>query len=731
MTELLSPAGEYESFLGAINAGADAVYLAGNMYGARASAVNFTEEEIIKALNYAHLFGKKIYLTVNTLTKDEELSKLYDFIRPLYLSGLDACIVQDMGVFSFLKECFPSMDLHISTQAVVTSKEGALFYKNEGASRVVLARELTLPEIEDITKAGIETECFIHGAMCYSYSGACLFSSFLGGNSGNRGRCKGPCRQPYKTNGKEDYILSLKDMCTIDILDKLVKADITSFKIEGRLKSPSYSAGVTSVYRKYLDMVLENPDKKYTVDSKDRELLNNLYSRSGSGTGYYDRVKSPKMITFEKGSYNKVDEDDEKKIYDTFIKNPKKLPVNVKVSALCGKPFAFSVKCAEDDKVFANTQSDDCIEVASKSPTSKEDIVKHAGKMGSTPFVVNSIDVDIDNGFVPASLINTLRRDACDELEHKLYDKFMRCDDSHPKTIGNDVVINDDEIYGNRYLSKNTDSLDNGYRRAFVESFEQFEYLNSCSYFDSVVVNADILFDESFEKSKECLKKKLYFECPPIVRKQNSSFIRKCIEKIKDFGFEGVYFNQIDEYMFCKDLLSGLIVCANTNIYAYNSESISFYKRFFSKLQAPVELSFKDVVSLNCKDFEIMLYGRAPLMQTANCIMLDRGDCKADKKDRCSFVTLNDRLNIDFPVRLRCSDSLCFNTIYNSKPNSLHKYFKKYKDLGYNKFSYRFTNESIKEIEEVTLFYNSLEMGENAENPTFLYTNGHLKTGIL
>ena len=306
MVELLAPAGEYKSFLGAISAGADAVYLAGNMYGARASAVNFSEEEIIKALRYAHLFNRKIYLTVNTLTKNNELDKLYTFLKPLYESGLDGVIVQDAGVFGYIKDNFKDLDIHVSTQAVVTSRYGAEFYRNLGAKRVVLARELTLPEIKDITAAGIETECFIHGAMCYSYSGMCLFSSFLGGNSGNRGRCKGPCRQPYTVSdghekSKEAYYLSLADMNTVDIIDKLIDSGIYSFKIEGRLKSPSYAAGVTSVYRKYIDFCLENPGKELRISEEDRHMLSVLYSRTSTCRGYYERVNSPKMVTVEKG----------------------------------------------------------------------------------------------------------------------------------------------------------------------------------------------------------------------------------------------------------------------------------------------------------------------------------------------------------------------------------------------------------------------------------------------
>ena len=236
--ELLAPAGNYEALTGAIAAGADAVYLGGDSFGARAYADNFTQEEICKGIQYAHVFQRKIYLTVNTLVKEKEFIRLYDFLLPFYETGLDGVIIQDLGVFTFIREHFPNLSLHVSTQMTVTGSYGAEFLKKEGASRIVPARELTLEEIKTIKKnVDIEIETFVHGAMCYCYSGQCLFSSILGGRSGNRGRCAQPCRLPYKVNGgREEYPLSMKDMCTINILPELIEAGIDSFKIEGRMK---------------------------------------------------------------------------------------------------------------------------------------------------------------------------------------------------------------------------------------------------------------------------------------------------------------------------------------------------------------------------------------------------------------------------------------------------------------------------------------------------------------
>ena len=242
--ELLAPAGEPESFYGAINAGADAVYLAGDQYGARAYARNFTQEELISCLRYAHLFGKRIYLTVNTLMKEKELEDLPSYIRPFVEEGFDGVIVQDLGAISLLHEIYPALPLHASTQMSVTGTNGANLLKEMGVVRIVPARELSLEEIANLKKESqLEIECFIHGAMCYCYSGQCLFSSILGGRSGNRGKCAQPCRLPYRMvidgkPGKECYPLSLKDMCTIEILPKILEAGVDSLKIEGRMKKP-------------------------------------------------------------------------------------------------------------------------------------------------------------------------------------------------------------------------------------------------------------------------------------------------------------------------------------------------------------------------------------------------------------------------------------------------------------------------------------------------------------
>ncbi|MCI8293989.1 MAG: U32 family peptidase, partial [Hespellia sp.] len=303
--EILAPAGTYESFRAALSAGADAVYLGGNHFGARAFAQNFTEEELLQAIDEAHLHGRRVYLTVNTLLKEEELSnQLFSYLRPLYCQGLDAVIVQDLGVLRCVRRWFPDLELHASTQMTVTGRLGASFLKEYGVKRVVPARELSIEEIREIkAKTGLEIECFVHGALCYCYSGQCLLSSLIGGRSGNRGQCAQPCRLPYLFEGRKGYLLSLKDICTLDLIPELVEAGIDSFKIEGRMKKPEYVAGVVSMYRKYVDLFLQAGKKNYQVAEEDRERLMDLYNRGGFHEGYYHTQNGPEMVSLSRPNH--------------------------------------------------------------------------------------------------------------------------------------------------------------------------------------------------------------------------------------------------------------------------------------------------------------------------------------------------------------------------------------------------------------------------------------------
>ena len=302
--EILAPAGSFEAFRAALAAGADAVYAGGQKYGARAYAENFTEEELIRAIRTAHLLGRKFYLTVNTLLKSAEIRELGDYLAPFYENGLDAVIVQDVGVLEYVRSRFPGLDIHASTQMTITGAHGARFLQASGASRIVPARELSLGEIREIRRTtDLEIECFVHGALCVCYSGQCLLSSMIGGRSGNRGQCAQPCRQQYVFDGKKQYFLSPKDICTLELIPEMAEAGIDSFKIEGRMKKPEYVAGVTAMYRKYTDRYIREGREGFRVDPADREMLMDLYNRGGSSEGYYRQHNGRNMISLSRPNH--------------------------------------------------------------------------------------------------------------------------------------------------------------------------------------------------------------------------------------------------------------------------------------------------------------------------------------------------------------------------------------------------------------------------------------------
>lgn len=486
--EVLAPAGTYECFRAAINAGADAVYLGGSMFGARAFAGNFEEAELIKAIRTAHLYGRKVYLTVNTLLRNDELEKLVQYVKPYYEEGLDAVIVQDYGVFAVLREAFPGLDLHASTQMTITGKYGAQLLKDMGAARVVPARELSAKEIRDIyDNVNVEIESFVHGALCYCYSGQCLLSSMIGGRSGNRGRCAQPCRLTYSANGiSEKYLLSPKDMCTIEAVPDILDAGVYSLKIEGRMKSPEYVAGVSYAYRKYVDMYLEKGRDGYRVEEQDIRQLMDLYNRGGFCKGYYYAQNDKSMMTFDRPNHQgivignikngelilsqevnpgDVLEFPDGSEYTTptgkksgrlalpkgVLKNPKngaavyrtrnnellgqlragyidndiKIPVRMEIFLKSGERACLKLLSGDKELVVYG----DVLEPSDKRPAVREDVVKQLKKLGGTAFSSDegSIVTDIQGSpFVPVRLLNDLRRNALEELESMLLSGYKR-----------------------------------------------------------------------------------------------------------------------------------------------------------------------------------------------------------------------------------------------------------------------------------------------------------------
>lgn len=507
IAELLAPAGSVETMYAAFAAGADAVYIGGSRFGARAYADNAESESLLDAIDYAHLHGKKLYLTVNTLLKEQEMDELYEYLLPFYCQGLDAVIVQDFGVFRRVREWFPDLAIHASTQMIMSGELSAEKLKELGATRIVTPRELSLNEIRSIHKScDLEIESFVHGALCYCYSGQCLFSSIAGGRSGNRGRCAQPCRMAYSVeqNGKvilpqqKGYILSPKDLCTIEILPKLIEAGVYSLKIEGRMKKPEYTAGVVSIYRKYLDCYLANPKAPYRVSEADKKHLLGLFNRKGFTDGYYTRHNGTSMITYTAPDFRAGEDVFLEKIRTDYIGTKLKENIKGTVKIYQGKPAILSVTAAaacEDGhagemKEKEVTVSAGMVQEAKSRPLTKEAIQKQMEKLGDTDFSWEALTIETDEAsFCPVGVLNELRRAGVQSIKDELLKVWHR-----------ESVISGETF---KEKAKKTVTDEQGLAliwHASVETKEQFEVLLSQDWISQVTIDSHICEPDQYEK---------------------------------------------------------------------------------------------------------------------------------------------------------------------------------------------------------------------------------------
>ena len=545
--EILAPAGSWDSLCAAVCAGADAVYIGGSRFGARAYADNLNEEQMLEAIDYVHLHGKKLYMTVNTLLKECEIKELYAYLLPYYRQGLDAVIVQDIGVMEFVRKHFPDLALHVSTQATVTGTPGAGFFGKIGAERIVPARELSLQEIREMKeKTGLEIECFVHGAMCYCYSGQCLLSSMIGGRSGNRGQCAQPCRLPYSVSGKKpEDLLSLKDMCTIELLPDLIDAGIDSFKIEGRMKQPEYVYTVVSMYRKYVDLYLQTGRKGFRVAPDDLRLLENVYRRRGYSEGYYRQHNGKDMISF-----GRLANDSEQENLPDNYKN--KVKINGKLILSEGKHAKLFLS-DENERLSVQIQGE-MVQTAKNQPLDHERIEKQMRKTGNTEFVFASLNIETEGSiFLPMQALNVLRRDGMEKLQNAMLIHYRR----EPKVI---------ESAASKEAVKdmNPPAL-----HACVQKKEQLLAVLENEAISSVYVDEAIGFDEDVCKiCREVRSEKrrmLFLAMPYIFRRKAIDLYEKRYELILQ-SYDGVLIRNWESYEWLKTKgYSGKIV-ADANL---------------------------------------------------------------------------------------------------------------------------------------------------------------------
>ena len=698
--ELLAPAGNLEIFKGVIESGADAVYVGGSMFGARAYANNFTEEELLEAIDFAHLRGVKVYLTVNTLIKNSEFSKLYDYLLVYYKRGLDAVIVQDIGVVKAIHEYFPSLEIHTSTQMTVTGADGVRFLSQFGVTRVVMAREVSLAEMKRIhEETGMELEAFVHGALCYSYSGQCLFSSILGGRSGNRGRCAQPCRLPYTVEGKKDeYILSLKDMCGIKALDKLHDAGVYSLKIEGRMKQLEYACGVVKYYRSYIDSMKPVTDADY-------DRIKALGNRCGFTDRYYFDHNGSDMVTYVKPNFvsNAAEPSPEKR----------KLSIEGELVLREGKPGSLTVKRGD----VTYKASIEPVSAALKAPLDKKAAIDRINKTGDTDFEFSHIKAQIgENVFVPNGALNKLRRDAisglCDKLLKKYYRNDARYADMSRLTALPEHVVKSDAAHDEAINDYTT--ICSCMTRAQLDTLISYDCFD-VFYLDFDMYDRKTLIQQFADDVKSLTKrnKKVYLMLPTIFRADSSDYFVSIAKELDKVSFDGFVVKNYEELYLTENLFTGKKVILDHNMYTFNDVSKSaFFEHGVSGDTVPLELNSREIMHRNNIGSQMIVYGYYPLMTTANCVHKNTKGC--DKKQK--LIYLKDRYNKSFAVCNNCKE--CYNTIYNSLPTMLTKNISKLKEAGIRSFRYSFTIETPKQIKAVM------------DDKVAEYTNGHYKRGV-
>lgn len=744
--ELLAPAGSFASLKAAVAAGADAVYMGGARFGARAYAQNADQDEMIAAIEYAHLHGCRLYMTVNTLFKENELGELYEYLLPYYKAGLDGVIVQDLGALSFIREHFPEIELHASTQMTITSVYGAKELKRLGCCRVVPAREVSLEEIRRIyDETGMDIETFVHGALCYCYSGQCLMSSLIGGRSGNRGRCAQPCRLPYRVYeqekgtavNKEDQkcVLSMKDLCTLDILPQILEAGVFSLKIEGRMKSPRYTAGVVRIYRKYLDRYLEYGSEGYYVEPEDKKELLDLFDRGGFTSGYYTRHNGRDMIALkEKPEFRETN----KELFDfldrEYVETEKKEPVEGYAYLAEGLPSVLTLTCGDISVTVSGQEP----QAAKNQPMTREKVIRQLGKTGATAFEFTELEAEVCGAlFLPVQALNELRREGFEALTEAIQNQWRRkapeagevqngadSGEKSSRAAGCAGPV-PDESAGKRPM----------YLTVSAETGDQLSAALAVPEVRRICLDASSFQPERWAEFVQLIHqagKECYLTLPHIFRTHAIGFFRTYRSCLELAGFDGLLIRAFEEIQWMREEQISFSASFDASVYAWNHGAVHTLKEEQAAfITAPWELNSRELepVFEACRreglPAELIVYGRAPMMVSAQCITKTVKGCS-----KCpSLLWMKDRTGARLPVQNHCA--FCYNTILNPLPVSLHGCADSVKRLAPEGLRLCFTIETGEETKAVlNAFAAEFIRGENAEPPFTEFTRGHFRRGV-
>ncbi|MBE6535899.1 MAG: U32 family peptidase [Ruminococcaceae bacterium] len=604
LPELLSPAGSYEALTAAIEGGADAVYIGGVAFNARINAKNFTYEEMKKGIALAHSYGAKVYIAANTLVYDRELDEFLRAAEDAYKGGADALIIADVGAAREVAKRIP-IELHASTQMSGHGLESARVLADVGFSRMVCAREMSKEDIAAFTRTSpIEAEVFVHGALCVCHSGQCLFSSLVGGRSGNRGECAQPCRLPYEKNGKngkngKSYPLSLKDLCLAEHIPELCDMGVASLKIEGRMKSPEYVRDVTSAWRRLLDL-------RCAASKEDVRQLAEVFSRDGFTDGYFNRKISNGMLGI------RTDEQKSRtRELEPFSGLTRNIRLDMSVSVRADAPATLTVTRTDNGK--SATAVGDVAQPAKTAPIDENTVRKSLSKLGDTPYRLGNMTIELDEGLMlPISALNALRRSALAALDGQSERAgIVQAEKSHPTErrtpMRTAVFYEPDEIPRSAY-------------EFFDVIFTPIEkYMGNTS---GVLLPA-VIFDGEKEKVKELLG------------------------NAKKMGAEHALVGNVGHISLVRE--AGMKLHGDFRLNATNDSTVAFYENLgFEDVILSPELTLPQLRDIGGKSFATV-YGRMPLMVTEKCVNSALGDCKTcvEKAGRAWLV---DRKGVRFPV---------------------------------------------------------------------------------
>ena len=786
--EILSPAGSYESLKAAIAAGADAVYLGGTRFGARAFADNLDEETLLEVIDYVHLHGRKIYLTVNTLLKESELkNELYDYLLPYYKQGLDAVIVQDIGVLKFIREHFPDLPIHASTQMTITDVLGAKFLEKQGVERVVTSREMHINEIKEITEqTNLEIESFVHGALCYCYSGQCLYSSLIGGRSGNRGQCAQPCRLQYKVEGEKEaqYVLRLKVICTLDFIPELVDAGIYSFKIEGRMKKPEYVALVTAMYRIYADLYLKHGKTGFRVDPKDKERLMDLYNRGGSHEGYYRTQNGRDMVSLKRPNHAGVP------VLKVLKYNGK--TATAKVITDLNPGDVIELPDGKENYTFANgAQKGQTISFAThkKQFMGKDDVLnrvrnecllrevqeniinkkikeKIKGKLilsketsAKLMLTYGEIEVEVlgetaqealNQPMDCARIEKQMRKTGNTEFEFEKFEVELHGDLFMPMQALNELRRRGMEALEQQILKpyrreeSQMHQLDVTDKVAETQNAQKFHvYVEESSQFQEVVASdcvKRIYIDANAIEhiwnapdTKDIIalaherEKEIYLAMPHIFRSKTRSIYENYYDTMFTQNWDGILIRNYESCEFLSEHKYEGKIVTDHNLYQFNQYAKRFWQQqeAVDSFTAPLELNYKELKDVGLEQSELVVYGYFPMMVSAQCVTKTTKGCKKQK----GILSMKDRYQKEFAVKNHCD--YCYNVIYNSAPVVLLDQQSEIRDLAPKALRLHFTIENRAEVKNVLRMYEDAFLnGRMGIEPDIEFTRGHFKRGI-